>query len=152
MNETQISEIKRKKAWVEQVKHCTHDFVLQSKKYKIEKCSKCGLTKLQNEHIGINCSQCGAPMVTPNDVSYSCTICHPYQLPNKVKMLSKMCMDIYISRAEKSFEITKNTWACMECGRVWFLRQDAQWCQHHDYRLYGRKIVKPIWRIKIERE
>lgn len=137
---------------IKQMNSCQHEFKLESEKMKLEKCVRCDLVKRTDEWVDRNhySCNCGCLMVTQNGVSYRCPRCGAYRLPNKVKMLPKMSKDIYFSRAEDTIEITKNTWACLTCGRVWFLRQDAEACRHTNFVMYGQKVVQPVGRIKLE--
>ena len=60
---------------------------------------------------------------------------------NPVKRVHKVHTSIYMARAMESVDVDKYTWACLNCGRIWLMRQDAERCRHTDVVWYG---IRPI--------
>lgn len=146
------------KKQIQEMNSCVHDFKPiwtgrppnRTADITIEQCQHCGMRKESDEFVSdwSHCIHCGFWMLTTNDTAFRCPRCQPLRIPNKVKRLDKTSRFVYFSRLQEGYHITKNMWACMTCGRVWLMKDDAAWCNHREY--MGR--FKCLGKIQIQKE
>lgn len=61
---------------------------------------------------------------------------NPYPMA-KVRRMEKVDTTVYVSNLEDELEMSKYTWMCLQCGRVWLMQATATNCPHKDQVSYG---------------
>ncbi len=60
--------------------------------------------------------------------------------------MEKVDATVYVTRAEEELAMSKYTWMCLKCGRVWLMQNTAANCPHKDKVHYGRRVFDMVRR------